>query len=141
MALTAVVTTKCQAYRWHDGTVRLYSTRMSGLILNRRLNHRNIQLTDETKGQSVGYLRPDGSQRYVRWLGFIAREDARRLEDATPVRLVCISRTGVESRVSASWRDVPADRLVHGCLTPDGAYALFDRVVATVPLREFALKI
>ena len=66
------------------------------------------------------------------WLGFITREAARALRQARPVRLVDISRIGQESALSVSWIDLPDERYVHGCLTPDGAYAVFEASIATV---------
>ena len=82
---------------------------MVSLVLNRRLNYRNIQLTSDTKNQHVGYDAGDGEAKYVRWLGFIERREARRLAGARPVRLVCISRVG--------FSDVAPGEAVHGCLT------------------------
>jgi len=111
---------------------------MIGLVLNRQQNKRNIQLTDETRSETVGYLLPDGERRFVRWLGFINREHARTLPGARPVRLVDISRIGEEGAVSVSWSDLPADRYVHGCLTPEGAYAVYEASVATVPAPQSA---
>lgn len=44
---------------------------MVSLVLNRRLNYRNIQLTSDTKNQHVGYDAGDGEAKYVRWLLFV----------------------------------------------------------------------
>lgn len=38
---------------------------MVSLVLNRRLNYRNIQLTSDTKNQHVGYDAGDGEAKYV----------------------------------------------------------------------------
>ena len=97
---------------------------MVSLVLNRRLNYRNIQLTSDTKNQHVGYDAGDGEAKYVRWLGFIERHEARRLAGARPVRLVCISQVG--------FSDVAPGKAVHGCLTAEGAYAVYDARVAFV---------
>ena len=97
---------------------------MVSLVLNRRLNYRNIQLTSDTKNQHVGYDAGDGEAKYVRWLGFIERHEARRLAGARPVRLVCISRVG--------FSDVAPGEAVHGCLTAEGAYAVYDARVEFV---------
>ena len=105
---------------------------MVALVLNRRLNYRNIQLTADTKNQDVGYDAGDGEAKYVRWLGFIERHDARRLAGARPVRLVCISRVGFSDAVNTHWRDVGPGEAVHGCLTAEGAYAVYDARVAFV---------
>ena len=38
---------------------------MVDLVLNRRLNTRNILLAQGTRGEHVGYLLPDGGHRFV----------------------------------------------------------------------------
>ena len=106
---------------------------MRGLVLNRQLNHRNIRLDEDTQGESVGYLLADGERRFVRWLGFISREHSRSLPRAKPVRLVDISRYGHECALNVSWSDVPRDRYVYGCLTEEGAYAVYEASVVIVP--------
>ena len=102
------------------------------LILNRKQNYANRRLVDDAAGD-VGYQLPNGEHRYVRWLGFIERRDALALPGARPVRLVNISRVGRQGAISDAWDDIPADRCVHGCLTDQGAYAIYDEQVAFVP--------
>ena len=63
---------------------------MASIVLNRRLNHRNILLTARPGGDA-GYLLPNGERRFVRCLGFIERAAARDLKDAKPVRLTDIT--------------------------------------------------
>lgn len=104
---------------------------MPELVLNRRLNYRNVLLTDRPVGH-VGYLLPDGERRFVRWLGFIERAAARELKGARPVRLADITRVGVAGWPASEWRDVPPGKCVHGCLTDQGAFAVYDAVVALV---------
>ena len=53
---------------------------MVDLILNRRLNTRNILLAQGARGEYVGYLLPDGGRRFVQWLGFIERSKARSMK-------------------------------------------------------------
>lgn len=73
----------------------------------------HAHFTNETKGQDIGYLLPNGERRFVPWFGFITREAARALRQARPVRLVDISRIGQESALSVFWIDVSADRYLH----------------------------
>ena len=87
----------------------------------------HARFTNETKGQDVGYLPPNGERRFVPWLGFITREAARALRQARPVRFIDISRIGQESALSVSWIDLPDDRYVH---------AVFEASVATVAAPE-----
>ena len=108
---------------------------MQKLVLNRRLNYRNVLLTDRPGGE-VGYLLPDGERRFVRWLGFIERTAARALDGARPVRLADITRVGVAGWPSHEWREVPPGECVHGCLTGRGVYAVYDAVVALVGLPQ-----
>lgn len=109
---------------------------MVNLLLNRKFNYCNILLTDGKSRENVGYRRPDGSHRYVRWLGFISRHDARELPGARSVRLVDISRIGVQGAIHIIWQDVNPDHYVHGCLTADGAYAVYDQEVVIVERRK-----
>ena len=104
---------------------------MPQLVLNRRLNYRNVLLTDRPGGE-IGYLLRDGERRFVPWLGFIERAEARALDDARPVRLTDITRVGVAGWPAPAWRDVPPGECVHGCLTGRGAFAIYDAVVALV---------
>ena len=66
---------------------------MPQLVLNRRLNYRNVVLTD-CPGGEIGYLLRNGERRFVPWLGFIERAAARRLDGARPVRLADIHAGG-----------------------------------------------
>ena len=104
---------------------------MQKLVLNRRLNYRNVLLTDRPGGE-VGYLLPDGERRFVRWLGFIERAAARELKGARPVRLADITRVGMAGWPASEWREMPSGKCVHGCLTDEGAFAVYDAVVALV---------
>lgn len=105
---------------------------MTQLVLNRRQNYRNVQLAADTRAEQVGYLLPGGERRFVAWLGFIERREARCLRGARPVRLVEISRVGYFDGVSVQWENLPASTYVHGCLTEKGAYALYDATVVMV---------
>ena len=93
------------------------------LILARYLNQRLIKLSGDTKGEAVGVLRRSGEYRYVRWLGFINRDEAK--SHGKPVKLE-ISRIGMASDVGVVWEDVPKGKHVQGCLTRDGAYAVVE---------------
>ena len=104
---------------------------MPHLVLNRRINYRNVLLTARPGGQ-IGYLLRNGERRLVPWLGFIERTAARALQDARPVRLADITRVGVAGWPAPEWREVPPGECVHGCLTSRGAFAIYDAVVALV---------
>ncbi len=93
------------------------------LVLARRLNKRLIELHANTRGETVGVLRRDGSYDYRPWLGFVDRGQARQL--GKPVKLH-IARVGYLGDAHISWRDVAAGRHVQGCLTPGGVYAVAD---------------
>ena len=110
---------------------------MPQLVLNRRLNYRNVLLTDRPGGE-VGYLLRNGEQRFVPWLGFIERAAARALEGARPVRLADITRVSVAGWPAPQWREVPPGEWVHGCLTSRGAFAIYAAVVALVGAAERA---
>ena len=90
---------------------------MVDLVLNRRLNTRNILLAQGTRGEHGGYLLPDVGRRCVQWLGFIERSKARTLRAARPVRLVDITRIGASNGHSREWEVLSPDASVHGCLT------------------------
>ena len=111
---------------------------MVGLVLNRRLNYRNILLAQGTRGEQVGYLLGNGGRRFVPWLGFIERTEARAMNEGRPVRLVDITRVGRTNGITQDWQDLPADCFVHGCLTPKGAYAVYEENVCVVGTRQAA---
>ena len=99
------------------------------LVLCRKLNHRNIELHDSTRGEAVGVLKRSGEYRYVPWLGFIDRSKASRT--GRPVKLL-IARVGRLEGVSTCWRDLNSGEHVQGCLTREGAYAVTDLDVRVV---------
>ena len=105
---------------------------MPKLVLNWRHHYGDRVLSDGQADEVVGYLARGGNRRYVRWLGFIDRTEARGLEGARPVRLADITRVGVDEWPSPAWHDVPTGMSVHGCLTSEGAYAVYDTAVALV---------
>lgn len=91
-------------------------------VLYRKLNYRNIKLTDDCSGQTVGVRCRDGSHQYVLWLGFIQRREAVRLRGRA-VKLVV-------SRVDG--RDLVEGEYVQGCLLSRGVYGVIDSDVAIV---------
>ena len=93
------------------------------LVLARYLNKRLIELHPNSKGQSIGVLRRDGSYEFRQWLGFIDRAHAQQL--GKPVKLQ-VARVGNQGEINIDWRDVPAGRHVQGCLTRHGVYAVAD---------------
>ena len=111
---------------------------MVDLVLNRRLNTRNILLAQGTRGEHVGYLLPNDGRRFVPWLGFIERAKARAMKGARPVRLVDITRIGTANGHAQEWQDLTADSYVHGCLMEWGAYAVYEANVCLVGVRRDA---
>lgn len=105
---------------------------MPKLVLNWRHYYGDRVLCAEQADEVVGYLDRGGNRKYVRWLGFIERAEARCLKDARPVRLADITRIGIDEWPSPVWHDVPSGQWVHGCLTGEGAYAVYDTAVALV---------
>ena len=76
--------------------------RMPALV--RRQNYRNVELYPETRGETIGVLLADGSCKFCRWLGFIDRDEAKRLPHARPVKLI-VSRYSNESGLGGNWQD------------------------------------
>ena len=105
---------------------------MTNLALLRRLNYRRITLTDDDRGEEVGVLLRSGEVRFVRWMGFMERREARTAADARPVRLADIAAVGRDEGANRTWRDLSPDEFVHGCLTAEGAWAVYDADVAIV---------
>jgi len=99
------------------------------LVLCRKLNHRNIELHDSTRGEAVGILKHSGEYGYVPWLGFIDRSQATR--SGRPVKLL-IARIGSLDGISTRWQDLKSGEHVQGCLTREGAYAVTDMGVKIV---------
>lgn len=94
-------------------------------MLRRRLNYRLILLTPETRGETVGVLRKDGSVGYVAWRGFIARSAAllaQRQTGAVPVKLAidAFSLEDDATGPAATWRSVAEGYHLQGCLMCDG---------------------
>ncbi len=99
------------------------------LVLCRKLNHRNIELHDSTRGEAVGILKRSGEYGYVPWLGFIDRSKAT--QTGRPVKLL-IARIGHLEGSSTRWRDLQPGEHVQGCLTREGAYAVTDLGIKVV---------
>ena len=93
------------------------------LILSRKLNHRNIELHHTSRGESVGVRRRNGEYRYVPWLGFLDRCDAR--DRGRSVKLL-VARVGRSTQHGTVWRDLEPGQHVQGCLTRQGAFAVVD---------------
>lgn len=120
----------------HDPPDTKLPSARTGLIANKKQNAANRRLNDSASTEKVGYLRSDGEATFVPWLGFIERRAAKQLDGARAVRLLQITRVGHEGRITDEWSNIPAGHCVHGCLTIDGAYALYDAVVALVDTPE-----
>lgn len=88
-----------------------------------KLNHRNVELYPDTRGQSIGVRRRDNTVGYVRWLGFVTVDEARNLSGSRPVKLQA-SRVSHESGLASNWIDLAPGEFVQGCLTDQGVYAV-----------------
>lgn len=115
-----------------DGDNAALEAIKSDLVANRKQNAANKLMVDRPHSDTVGYLLRSGEWRFVPRLGFIERRAAKQIRDARGVRLVRISRVGYQGPLNVDWVDVPSGQYVHGCLTKEGAYAVFDAVVALV---------
>lgn len=104
----------------------------SDLVANRKQNAANKLMVDRPHSDTVGYLMSSGEWRFVPWLGFIERRAARQMRGARGVRLVQLSRVGYQGPLTVDWIDVADGQYVHGCLTDDGAYAIYDAVVGII---------
>ena len=93
------------------------------LALLWKLNHRNVELHADSKGQ-VGVRRRDGTYRYVKWLGFMSKTDAQA-SGGIPVKIQA-ARIGRREGWNIRWQDLPDGSHVQGCLTVNGVYAVFD---------------
>ena len=96
------------------------------LVLLRKLNHRNIELHHDTRGQDVGVLTRDGDYRYLPWLGFIERDRAKRI--GKPAKLL-IARVGQQGDFATTWTDIEMDKHILGCRTAKGVYAVLEQGV------------
>lgn len=99
------------------------------IVLARYLNKRMIRLDQDTTTEHVGILRRSGEYRYVRWLGFIDREQAKTA--GKPVKLE-IARVGRLRGYNIAWEDVPTGSHVQGCLTRRGAFAVVEPMIRVV---------
>lgn len=93
------------------------------IVLLWKLNHRNIELYQDTRGEVVGVLRRTGEYRYLRWRGFLHQELALDLRSGKPVKLR-LERVGTQGKISVAWEDIDPTKHVQGCLTPHGVYAI-----------------
>ena len=101
------------------------------LLILWKLNHRHIQLGNNTRNETVGVRLNTGDYRYVQWLGFISNQDARAIDGATPVRLNAV-RIGRIGDINTEWTDLPEGAHVQGCLIAAGAYAVVEGNVRVV---------
>lgn len=92
-------------------------------LLLRKLNYRNIILSAERCGESVGILRCNSEYLYVTWLGFIEREDAVKLPNARPVKLK-IAAYALEPDPPAKWINLAEGEMIQGCYVGYGAYGV-----------------
>ena len=99
------------------------------LVLITKLNHRNIELHHDTRGETVGVLLRDGEYRYLPWLGLVERDRAKRI--GKPVKLR-IARVGHQGDFGTDWTDLEEGSHVLGCRTEKGVYAVIEQGVRVV---------
>jgi len=99
------------------------------LVLLRKLNHRNIELHHDTRGETVGVRIRNGEYRYLPWLGFVERDRAKRI--GKPVKLL-VERVGHQGDFGTSWTDIGRGKHILGCLTSKGVYAVIEQGVRVV---------
>lgn len=92
-------------------------------LLLRKLNYRNIFLSAERCGETVGILCRNGEYRYVTWLGFIEACEALLIPGAKPVKLK-IAAYAIETSMPAKWIDLAEGEMIQGCFVGRGAYGV-----------------
>lgn len=91
-------------------------------VIYRKQNYKNIELTRDNPGETVGVLRRDGKIEQRRWLGLITRTDARE-SNGKSVKLKI-------SRVDGY--DLKEGEYVQGCLIERGVYAVVDTTITII---------
>ena len=92
-------------------------------VLYRKQNYRNIRLSNDTIGETVGVVLKDKSLKQMRWAGFIRRETAKSDHRSVPV-LLSISRVdGV---------DLSDGEYVQGCVIGNEVYVVLDSTILIV---------
>lgn len=92
------------------------------MILHRRLNYRNIFLSEENAGaEYVGYRLKSGEYDYCRWFGFLDINQAKRLPGARPVKLQVWA---YQNDLSKERIDLKEGEHLQGCLFQGMAFAV-----------------
>lgn len=91
-------------------------------VIFRKQNYKNVELTRNEPGETVGILRSDGGIHHVKWGGIISRDDAK-IRRGQPVKLVV-------SRVDGY--DLKEGEYLIGCVLEGRAYAVIDTEAAVV---------
>lgn len=99
-------------------------------ILYRKQNYRNIELTKNEQGETVGVLCRGGKNEMRPWLGLITRSKARQTGGLSVKLLI--------SRVDGY--DLKPGEYVQGCLVADGVYAVVDTEVAIISSAKCAAR-
>ena len=97
-------------------------------LLRININYRKIVI-DEQSNEEIAVLLKDGEYRYLRFLGFIGREDAIAINSSVPVKLK-VDAYAEEDDVSIQWTSIPPGRHLQGCLTNQGVYCVLNGSVA-----------
>lgn len=100
-------------------------------MLLRKLNYRNIVLSNECSGEAVGILRRDGEFFYVTWLGFIERDEALKFSEARPVKLK-IAAYALQPDPPAKWVNLAEGEMIQGCFVGHGAYGVVSEGVPRI---------
>ncbi len=95
--------------------------------LRAQFNYAFTELTERGEGQSVGVFTKNGQVRTVRWLGFMAVDEARQLRSQNKGLAVRLDiKQYSDESYAVTFKDVPKDAFVMGCLTDKGVYGVFE---------------
>ena len=100
-------------------------------LLRIRINYRKIILDNDCITEEIAVLRKDGEYRYLRFLGFITRDDAITLDCSLPVKLK-VDAYATKDDVSIKWTTIPTNKHLQGCLTLVGAYCVLNGINARI---------
>ena len=79
----------------------------------------------------MGVRRSGGGYYYAKWLGFISRDEAKRLRESGEGQPVKLHILRVEPP-GCAWVELKEGQHVQGCVTSEGAYAVVNVEVKVV---------
>jgi len=100
-------------------------------LLRIKINYRKIILDNDCSTEEIAVLRKDGEYRYLRFLGFITRDDAIALDCSLPVKLK-VDAYAAKDDVSIKWTTIPTNKHLQGCLTARGVYGVITKSIPRI---------